>query len=181
MIDELRSIVGPSHVLTDPAVTESYAVDWTGRFRGTTPAVVRPGSTEEVAAVVRACARHGVAARPAGRQHRAGRRRRPAGGRGRAVAAPARRLDAASVDAVAGQVTAGAGATIARVQAAAREAGWDYGVDWAARDTATVGGLDRHQRRRRPRAALRRHPRPGAGRRGGARRRLGRLAPRRPA
>jgi FAD/FMN-containing dehydrogenase len=26
------------------------------------------------------------------------------------------------------------------VQAAARSAGWDYGVDWAARDTATVGG-----------------------------------------
>jgi FAD/FMN-containing dehydrogenase len=41
---------------------------------------------------------------------------------------------------VSGQLTAGAGATIAGVQAAARQAGWDYGVDWAARDTATVGG-----------------------------------------
>ncbi|HEX8580753.1 MAG TPA: FAD-binding protein, partial [Acidimicrobiales bacterium] len=49
-----------------------------------------------------------------------------------------RRLDAVgAVDPVAGQLTAGAGATIASVQATARAAGWDYGVDFAARDAAT--------------------------------------------
>jgi FAD/FMN-containing dehydrogenase len=37
-------------------------------------------------------------------------------------------------------VTAGAGATIASVQAAARAAGLDYAVDLASRDSATVGG-----------------------------------------
>jgi FAD/FMN-containing dehydrogenase len=41
---------------------------------------------------------------------------------------------------VAGQVTAGAGATIAAVAGAADAAGWAYGVDFAARDSATVGG-----------------------------------------
>jgi FAD/FMN-containing dehydrogenase len=41
---------------------------------------------------------------------------------------------------VAGQLTAGAGVTIAEVQQAARSVDWDYGVDWGARDTATVGG-----------------------------------------
>ena len=52
-----------------------------------------------------------------------------------------RRLaDLGPVDTRAGQVTAQAGVTIATLQAHAREAGWDYGVDLAARDSATVGG-----------------------------------------
>ena len=44
------------------------------------------------------------------------------------------------VDGRAAQVTAGAGATLAAVQAHARAAGWEYGVDLGARDSATIGG-----------------------------------------
>ncbi|HTD50161.1 MAG TPA: FAD-binding oxidoreductase, partial [Acidimicrobiia bacterium] len=52
-----------------------------------------------------------------------------------------RRLDALGpVDVRAGQTTAQAGVTLARVHRHALAAGWDYGVDLAARDTATVGG-----------------------------------------
>jgi FAD/FMN-containing dehydrogenase len=49
-----------------------------------------------------------------------------------------RRLD--PVDTVAAQVTAGAGVTIAELRAHAASAGLEYGVDLAARDSATVGG-----------------------------------------
>src|SRR5437763_1311471 len=53
-----------------------------------------------------------------------------------------RRLDAiGAVDGLGGQVTAGAGATLAAVQAAADIAGWAVGIDLAARDSATVGGM----------------------------------------
>src|SRR5262249_42832905 len=45
------------------------------------------------------------------------------------------------VDRVAAQVTAGAGVTLAALQAHARAAGLDFGVDLAARSAATVGGL----------------------------------------
>ena len=45
------------------------------------------------------------------------------------------------VDRVAGEVTVGAGATLALVQAAARAAGWEVGVDLGARDSATIGGM----------------------------------------
>ncbi len=51
-----------------------------------------------------------------------------------------RRLDSIEIDPVAGQVRAGAGATVAAVQAAARAAGLRYGVDLASRDSATIGG-----------------------------------------
>jgi FAD/FMN-containing dehydrogenase len=46
-----------------------------------------------------------------------------------------------SVDEALGQVTAGAGATLAALQAAARAAGFDAGLDFGARDSATVGGV----------------------------------------
>jgi len=56
----LRSIVG-DHVLVDPQVVASCVTDWTRAFVGSTPAVVRPGSTDEVAELVRACRRDRVA------------------------------------------------------------------------------------------------------------------------
>jgi FAD/FMN-containing dehydrogenase len=137
-LDELRSVVGAAHVLTDPSVTESYAVDWTGRFAGSTPAVVRPGSTEEVAAVVNWCSTNGVAVVPQGGNTGLVGGSVPLAGE---LVLSLRRLDAlSSVDEIAGQLTAGAGTTIADVQRAARAVEWDYGVDWGARDSATVGG-----------------------------------------
>jgi FAD/FMN-containing dehydrogenase len=137
-VDGLRSIVGAAHVLTDPSVTQSYAVDRTGRFNGATPAVVRPGSTAEVAAIVQWCAANEVALVPQG-----GNTGLVGGGvplRDEVVLS-LRRLDSlSSVDAITGQLTAGAGVTVAAVQQAARATGWDFGVDWGARETATIGG-----------------------------------------
>ncbi|MEA2703685.1 MAG: hypothetical protein QOD63_1630 [Actinomycetota bacterium] len=49
-----------------------------------------------------------------------------------------RRVD--DVDGTAGQLTAGAGATLADVHRAAEAGGWAYGVDFASRERATVGG-----------------------------------------
>ena len=66
LAEELAAIVGERHVLVDPDLTASYAVDWTGRWRGDAALVARPGSTEEVAAVVAACAGRGVAVVPQG-------------------------------------------------------------------------------------------------------------------
>lgn len=138
MIDELRSIVGDAHALTDPSLTESYAVDWTGRFRGATAAVVRPGSTDEVAALVTLCAANGWSIVSQGGNTGLVGGGVPLDGE---IVVSLRRLDSvSSVDAAAGQLTAGGGATLASVQRAAHDAGWEYGVDWGARDTATIGG-----------------------------------------
>ncbi|QYG95524.1 FAD-binding oxidoreductase [Iamia sp. SCSIO 61187] len=134
----LAAVVGPEHLLTDPAVTAGHAVDWTGRFRGATPAVVRPGSIGEVAAIVAVAREEGLALVPQGGNTGL------VGGSvplaGEVVVSTARLAGVTAVDPDAGLLTAGAGTTIAAVHAAARAAGWAYGVDWAARDSATVGG-----------------------------------------
>ncbi|MCV7082818.1 ribonuclease E/G, partial [Mycolicibacterium insubricum] len=46
-------MVGPSFLSTDPDVLAGRSVDHTGRYTGRASALVRPGSAEEVAAVLR--------------------------------------------------------------------------------------------------------------------------------
>jgi len=56
LIARLSAVVGERHCLTDADLRASFETDWTRRFAGTALAVIRPGSTEEVAAAVAACA-----------------------------------------------------------------------------------------------------------------------------
>ena len=139
LVDVLREIVGERHCLTDPGLRASYETDWTRRWSGTALAVVRPGSTEEVSAVLRACADAGVGVVPLGGNTGL------VGGSvpraGEVVLSTLRLSGLEDFDADAGEVTAGAGAPLAGVQSVVRPAGWDVGVDLAARDTATIGGM----------------------------------------
>jgi FAD/FMN-containing dehydrogenase len=66
LLADLADIAGKDHVLTDPGITGGYTTDWTRRYSGLARCVVRPGSAEEVVAVVVACARHGVPIVPQG-------------------------------------------------------------------------------------------------------------------
>src|SRR5437764_1826563 len=66
LLSRLTAAVGELNVLTAPADTEPYLVDWRGRYRGAARAVVRPASTMEVSAVVRICGDEHVAIVPQG-------------------------------------------------------------------------------------------------------------------
>lgn len=138
VIDRLREIVGP-HVIVDPEVTASYTTDWTRRFEGHSPAVVRPACTAEVAGVIAVCRELDVALVPQG-----GNTGLVGGGVPlcREVVLSLRRLQTLEpVDTLAGQVTAGAGVVLSDLHRAATAEGWAYGVDLASRDSATVGGM----------------------------------------
>ena len=54
-LETLTQILGPRGILTG-SDTAAYTQDWRHLYQGTTPAVLRPANTEEVAAVVRYCA-----------------------------------------------------------------------------------------------------------------------------
>jgi FAD/FMN-containing dehydrogenase len=141
LIDALVGVVGPSHVLVDPATTAGFEVDWTRRFDGRAQAVVRPGSTEEVAGIMRTCRAHRVPLVPQG-----GNTGLVGGGvpdrSGTAVVLSTRRLDTVGeVDSAAGQVTVGAGVTLARLAASLAATRWEFGIDLAARAEATIGGM----------------------------------------
>src|SRR5258708_30280198 len=65
---DLAAQVGPSRVMVRPADLASYAFDAFGAAgeRHLPDAVVFPGNTDEVSAVVRVCAHHGVPIVPRG-------------------------------------------------------------------------------------------------------------------
>jgi FAD/FMN-containing dehydrogenase len=140
----LRSVVGPEHVLLDPDLRASYETDWTGRFSGDSRAVVRPGTTLEAARVLRECsgARVPVVVQ-GGNTGLVGGGVPPAehGGNPPVVLVTTRLAELEDVTVAARQVTAGAGVTLGALTAHARAAGLDFGVDLAARDSATVGGM----------------------------------------
>jgi FAD/FMN-containing dehydrogenase len=141
---DLAAIVGPSHVLVDSEVRAPYETDWTRRFGGPSQAVVRPGSTAEVSAVIRTCAAAGIPLIPQGGNTGLVGGSVPGSGPGRrtpVIISTTRLNRLEPVDQVAAQVTAGAGVTLAALQGAASAAGLDFPVDLAARDTATVGGM----------------------------------------
>jgi FAD/FMN-containing dehydrogenase len=138
IVHRLREVVGPQ-VIIDPDVIASYTTDWTRRFVGRTGAVVRPGSSEEVAGIVAVCRELGVALVPQGGNTGLVGGSVPLDGE---VVLSLRRLQTLEpVDSLAGQVTAGAGVVLSALHRAAGAAGWTYGVDLASRDSATVGGM----------------------------------------
>jgi FAD/FMN-containing dehydrogenase len=149
ILSALRAAVGTSHVLTDADLRATYETDWTRRFHGAAAAIARPRTVDEVSAVLRACAAAGTAVITQGGNTglvggsvpRAARRDERGSPRPQVVLSTVRLRDIGPVDEVAGEVTVGAGATLAALQQHIRKAGWDFGVDMGSRDSATVGGM----------------------------------------
>jgi FAD/FMN-containing dehydrogenase len=139
VIDELRAALGSTQVLVDADVRFSYETDWSRRWTGEALCVARPGTTDEVSAVLRVCHRYHVPCVPQG-----GRTGLVGGNvptRGEVVMNLERLNQIGPLDADAGQVSVGAGVTLATLQEVAASVGWRFGVDLASRDSATVGGM----------------------------------------
>jgi FAD/FMN-containing dehydrogenase len=143
LLDALRAAVGPDHVLTDADLRASHETDWTGRWHGEALAVVRPASTEQVVAVLRACRGAGASVIPQGGNTGlvGGSVPREESDRRQVVVSTLRLRDHEPVDVMAGEVTVGAGVTLGALQAHVRPAGFGFGVDLGARDSATIGGM----------------------------------------
>jgi FAD/FMN-containing dehydrogenase len=135
----LARIVGDAHITTDKDVLNTRTVDYTGRYRGRASALVRPGSADEVAQVLRACRDAGACVTVQG-----GRTSLVAGTvpeHDDVLLSTERFTAIGKVDLVEKRVWAGAGVTLAALQRGAADAGLLFGVDLASRDTATLGGM----------------------------------------
>lgn len=135
LAERLRGIVGRGQVIVGEALAD-YGHDSTF-VEGAPLLAVRPGSTEEVAAAVRACAEIGtpIIARGAGSSLVGG--PVPVGG---GVVLHLDRLDHLEIDAGNLSAVAGAGVVTGRLQAAAAEHGLMYPPDPASVDLSTIGG-----------------------------------------
>jgi len=137
--EKLRAIVGAAHVLTDGDLS-AYEQDWRQRARGKALAVVRPASTAEVAAVVRACAQSATPLVPQGGNTGLVVGSTPDAG-GREVVLNLARMHAVrQIDRDNLSVTVEAGCILQNLQQIARQAGLLFPLSLAAEGSCTIGG-----------------------------------------
>lgn len=143
LVDALHAIVGTAGVLVDDDVRAGYEIDWTRRFHGRCDAVVRPATTEQVSQVLACCAERGIAVVPQGGNTGlvGGSVPPPVCERPVVVLSTTRLTSIGELEPVAGQITLGAGVTLAALEAAVVGSPWAVGVDLGARASATIGGM----------------------------------------
>jgi FAD/FMN-containing dehydrogenase len=139
LLARLRDAVGPANVLAGGDLG-AWEVDWRKRFAGRALAVVRPGSTAEVAAVVRLCAADGTSIVAQGGNTGLVGGSVPDASGTQVVLSLARLDRVRGIDAANLTMTVEAGCILQRVQEAAAQAGLMFALSLAAEGSCTIGG-----------------------------------------
>ena len=139
-IDEIKEAVGPKGYHQDIRTMAPYLADWRGNFSGSASIIVMPKSTAEVSAVVKICARNGVAMVPQGGNTGLVRGGIPTDAGDQVVINLSRMNKILEVDAASFTLTTEAGATTEAVQQAAREADRLFPLSLAAEGSCQIGG-----------------------------------------
>jgi FAD/FMN-containing dehydrogenase len=139
LLTALRGIVGPTHVLNEGDLS-AWELDWRKRSRGKALAVVRPGSTQEVAAVVKACVAARTSLVPQGGNTGLVVGSVPDGSGTQVVLSLQRMHKIRGIDAANLTMTVDAGCVLQSLQDAAEEAGFLFPLSLAAEGSCTIGG-----------------------------------------
>src|SRR6266702_1238351 len=140
LLESLAAVVGDRHLIVAGGDQEPYVVDWRGRYRGRACAVVKPGSTQEVAAVVKLCAAQGVAIIPQGGNTGMCGAATPSDGDRNVVVRMDRMRNIRSVNSLANTITVEAGCILAEVQAAAAAVDRYFPLSLGAEGSCQIGG-----------------------------------------
>lgn len=135
--DDLVALLGQAHVLTGADLAR-YRSEWSGHYRPDPAIVARPGNTEEVAAVMKIAARHGVPVVPvAGLTGLVG----GAMTRGGLMVSVERLNRIREVRAGTRLAVVEAGVVLARLHEAAEAQGLYFPLWFGARGSAMIGGV----------------------------------------
>ncbi len=137
-IAELKSLLGSGRISEDEDIIKTYSDDWTGRYRGSARAVISPQSTDEVAEILNWCSTNQVGVVPQGGNTGMVGGSTPLNGE--LIISLRKMKNVCFSDTNDNQIVAEAGATLLEIQNLALERSMIYGVDFAARDSATIGG-----------------------------------------
>jgi FAD/FMN-containing dehydrogenase len=140
VIERLAAIVGDRHVIAPGDDQAPYVVDWRGRYHGQACAVVKPGSTAEVAAVVELCAALGLAITPQGGNTGMCGAATPDSGKRNVVVRMDRMRSIRDANPLANTITVEAGCVLAAVQAAAEAIDRHFPLSLGAEGSCQIGG-----------------------------------------
>jgi FAD/FMN-containing dehydrogenase len=138
LLKRFAAIVGEKYAITDAQAQESYLVEMRDLYRGRTPVVLRPGSVDEVAKVLKLANETNTAVVPQGGNTGLVGGQIPMHGE---VLLSLTRLDKIrEVDAVSNTMTVDAGVTLQRAREAAEKADRLYPQLLPSEGTCTIGG-----------------------------------------
>jgi FAD/FMN-containing dehydrogenase len=140
LMTRIRDVVGDVGLVSDSDQVRGYISDWRDAYRGTAAAVVRPGTTAEVAAVVTLCREANVALVPqGGNTGLCGGAVPDASGR-QVVLSTTRMQRIRGLDPANQTITVEAGVVLRTVQEAAAAAGRLFPLSLGAEGSCTIGG-----------------------------------------
>ena len=140
-LTEAEALLGQRGLTRDPDLMAPWLTDWRGRFTGRALALASPAGTQEVAALVRLCAGHGVPIVPQGGNSGMSGGATPDES-GRALLLSLRRMNAVrALDTEGRKVTCEAGVVLQVLHEAVAEAGLRFPLTLGGKGSATVGGL----------------------------------------
>lgn len=139
MLEKLIDIVGANHVLTGEQA-QPFLVDWRGRYKGAARAVVRPGTTQEVADVVKCCVAHDVPVVTVGGNTGLCGGATPDESGTAVVLATSRLTQVRNIDTDNDTMTVEAGCVLQNLQELAQKAGRLFPLSLAAEGSCTIGG-----------------------------------------
>ena len=137
---ELAELVGPAHVVTDPQMLENHLVEPRGLYRGRALAMVRPGSTAEIARLLRYCNETRLAVVPQGGNTGLVGGQIPDETGGEIILSLQRMNRVREVDSVSNVMIVEAGVTLAAAQDAAEKADRLFPLSLASEGSCTIGG-----------------------------------------
>lgn len=140
ILDRMAAIVGEKNVVTDADAMVPYLKEWRDLFRGKAQAIVRPGSTAEVAELVKLAAETGTRLVPQGGNTGLVGGQIPIA-QGEEIVLSLQRLDKVrAVDTDGDTMIVEAGVTLKRAQDAAEAAGRLFPLSLASEGSCTIGG-----------------------------------------
>ena len=141
LLDAVRAVVGDRGILTEATDTAPYAEDWRRLYQGRTSAVIRPGTTAELAAVVGLCAASGTPIVPQGGNTSMVGGAVPNENGSELILSTARLNRIRDIDPADMTLTIEAGVTLKAAQIAAAEAGCLLPLSISSEGTAQIGGV----------------------------------------
>ncbi|MGQ3673435.1 FAD-binding oxidoreductase [Xanthobacter sp. TB0136] len=137
LLERICARIGGKHVIRDAETLAPHLVERRGLFQGATPAMLEPGSVEEVAFIVAACAETGIALVPQGGNTGLVGGQVPFG----ALLLCLNRLDQVrAINPLDLTLTAEAGCTLHQVQQAAASQGCLFPLSIASEGSCRIGG-----------------------------------------
>jgi FAD/FMN-containing dehydrogenase len=140
LLERFAAIVGARYAVSDTAAQQLFLIEPRGRYPGRTPMVLRPGTTEEVAAVLRLANETRTPIVPQGGNTGLVGGQTPNETGNEIVLALGRLDQLRAIDAEANTMTVEAGITLAKAQAAAAEVDRLFPLSLASQGTCQIGG-----------------------------------------